>query len=109
MSLNPWKVTQQAPLWTITLTTDSGADNITGLTAGSFSIIFKQTSNGPGQGQETTGTGTFAIVTANPAVITYQVSVADVTNAGTYLVTVWATFSNGPKPWELGEVDLLPK
>lgn len=109
MPLNPWKTTQQAPLWTITLNTDSGADNITGLVAGNFSMIFKQTSQGANQGVETTGTGTFAIVTANPAVITYQVSVTDVTNAGTYAVTVWATFSNGPKPWELGEWDIVPK
>lgn len=101
MGISPWvksqHVTQLAPLWTITLASDSGTVNLTGLNDAALSIYFKDLSTNV----ETQGAGTLHIVQANPGIVSYQVASADVV-IGNYDVRLWATFANGPEPFDLG-------
>lgn len=101
MPTNPWYTTQLTPLWTQPLT---GA-NLTGISANQISIVLKNMSNSV----ETTGTGVIAITQANPGIITYQPSAADVANAGMFHAWAWVTFANGPEPFDLGIWDIAPK
>ena len=78
MGFQPWYQHQTYPAISIPLNVEGAADNITGLTAASFSMIIRNLANNT----DTTGTGTFTVTTTNPAVITYQFSDAD-TLAGT--------------------------
>ena len=100
--ISPWLKTsyktQLAPLWTISLTTNSGAIvNLTGLDDSALSIYFKNISTNV----ETQGVGTLHIVQANPAIVSYQVDTADVV-IGNYDVRLWITFENGPDFFDLG-------
>lgn len=101
MGISPWiktsYQTQLAPLWTITLTNDSGTANLTGLTDSALSIYFKNLSTGI----ETKGVGTLHIVQASSGIVSYQVDASDVV-IGNYDVRLWVTFSNGPEFFELG-------
>src|SRR5438094_8951020 len=96
MSVTPWYTTQTAPALQITLNTDSGPDTITGLVAGNFTMVLRNT----GLGSDTNGTGTFAIVSANPAIVTYSFSSGDVTTAGSYSLIVKAVFASGTKIYD---------
>lgn len=89
--------TQLAPLWTVTLTTDSGTANLTGLTKTALAIYFKNISNGV----ETQGQGDLEIVQANPGIISYQLNANDVV-IGMYRVRLVVTFSNGPEFFDMG-------
>lgn len=93
MGYQPWYVGDTYPALQIPLNVDGTADNITSLTANSFTMTLRNTGVSPAV--DTTGTGTFTIVTSNPAVITYQFSIADVTTAGIYLLIIKATFPGG--------------
>lgn len=102
MALGTWVKTQYktqtAPLWTISLTTTSGAIvNLTGLNDSALSIYFKDLSND----NEKQGAGTLHIVQSNPAIISYQVDATDVV-IGNYDVRLWVTFGNGPEFFSLG-------
>ena len=101
MSIATWVKTQHqtqlAPLWTISLTTDSGTANLTGLTDSALSIYFTNISTGV----ETQGAGTLHITQTNPGVVTYQVDVTDVV-VGNYHVRLWVNFANGEQPFDLG-------
>jgi hypothetical protein len=72
-SYQPWYQGQTYPSWDIPLNTDAGPDNLTGVDITKFTMIFRNAS-----GQDTTGTGTFSVKTANPAEVYYKPSVADV-------------------------------
>lgn len=90
--------TQTAPLWTISLTTTSGAVvNLTGLLDSALSIYFKNLSTG----SEIQGNGTLHIVQANPGIVSYQVDATDVV-IGNYDVRLFVNFANGPEFFELG-------
>ncbi len=89
--------TQLAPLWTISLTTTSGAVNLTGLSDSALSIYFKNISTGV----ETQGAGALHIVQVNPAIVSYQVDILDVV-IGNYDVRLWVTFGNGPEFFDVG-------
>lgn len=77
-SYQPWYAGQTYPSWDIPLTVDGGTEDLTGVTIGNFSVIFRSLS-----GVDYTGTGTVTLKTANPAEIYYKPSVADVTNSNT--------------------------
>lgn len=94
--------TQLAPLWTESVMSDSGPENLTGLSDSALSIYFKNTSNGV----ETQGVGTLHISQANPAIVTYQPSSADVV-VGMFRAMLWIQFSNGPKSFSLGIWDVV--
>lgn len=91
MSVQPWYVGCTFPAIPIALNVDGATDNITGLTAASFKMIIRNLATNT----DTTGTGTFAITTANPAVITYQFSVADTNVATSTELIIEATFPAG--------------
>lgn len=93
MPITPWYVSDQAPAWTITLNTDSGTTNLTGLTTSAFTAKIKNNATGV----VSTGTGTFTIQQTNPGIIQYQTSSADVSTIGIYTVYVVVAFSNGPQ------------
>lgn len=101
MGISPWvksaSQTQLAPLWTVTLTNDSGTANLTGLSNTALTIYFKNISNGV----ETQGQGALNIVTAASGIISYQVNANDVA-IGLYRVRVVVTFSNGPEFFDMG-------
>jgi hypothetical protein len=92
MGVSPIQAGSYGKLWTITLNTDSGADNLTGIVVANISIIIKNMSSLV----ETTSTGAITIVTANPAVITWQPTSADAGTPGYYNVIPQVTFSTGP-------------
>ncbi len=96
MAISPWYVGQTDPPLTITLNLDSGAENLTGVQASQLSMTFRNT-NGT---FDTSGTGTFAITTANPAVITYTLSANDVANPGTFSLIIKKTTSSGVKIYD---------
>lgn len=93
MGLTPWYIGQTYPALQITLATDAGPDNITGLVASNFALVIRNTGNN----SDANGTGTFVVVNAYPALITYTFSSADVTTAGTYQLIFKATFPSGVK------------
>jgi hypothetical protein len=72
---------------------ETNPDNITGLTVANLSMILRNTLVTPPV--DTTGTGTFAIVTANPAVVNYTFSNADVAAVWSGSLVPQATFSGG--------------
>lgn len=95
--------TQTAPLWTMTLTTDSGTANLIGLSKTALTIYFKNISSGV----ETQGQGDLEIVQSNPAIISYQPVANDVA-IGLYHVRLWVAFSNGSEPFDLGTWTVEP-
>lgn len=106
MGITPWAVGQLSPLWTITLTRDGGIMDITGVTTNQLSLLIYNNS----QAQTGTGQGTFSIIEAKPAIVTYQLNSADVpTVTGNYYVRVKVNF-NGTTPdmsdyifWGIGQ------
>lgn len=82
MPISPWAKGDRKPLWTFSLSPDTGSFDITGLTTADFKLKMRNISNGV----VTTGTGTFSALTAasggNPATIDYQLSAADVATLG---------------------------
>ncbi len=72
MGFQPWYQHQTYPAIAIPLNVEGNPDNITSLTASSFTMVIH-----PSSGTDVTGTGTFTVVTSNPAVVTYQFSDAD--------------------------------
>ena len=100
--ISPWLKTsfktQLAPLWTISLTTNSGAAiNLTGLDDSALSIYFTNISTDI----EIQGAGALHITQVNPGIVSYQVDSSDVV-IGNYEVRVWIAFGNGPEPFSLG-------
>ena len=93
MPVSPQYVGMYGRPWTITLNTDSGPDNLTGLTAGNVSVRIH---NPTGQTADVVSSGTITIVTANPAQITWQPTVTDFAVAGTFQAIVEVVFSSGP-------------
>ena len=92
--ISPWAVGQLSPIWTIVLARDSKPMDLTGVTIGQLSLLIYNASHV----QTGTGAGTFAIVDAYPAIVTYQLVSADVpVTAGTYFVRVKVNF-NGTTP-----------
>ena len=90
VSAQPWYVGQTYPSWDILLTTDSGNDNLTGVIASNFTMIFSSTATRPPT--DTIGTGTFTIKAINPAEILYKPSQADVASAFSGQLIVKAFF-----------------
>ena len=73
MGFQPWYQHDTYPAIQIPLNVEAVADNITGLTAASFTMVIRNLSAATDQ----TGTGTFTVVTTNPALVSYQFSDAD--------------------------------
>lgn len=90
MGYQPWYTTDTYPALRIALTVDGVNDDITGLATGDFTMILRNVGVAPPT--DTTGTGTFVIITASPAVITYQFSTGDVASAGSFELVVKAVF-----------------
>lgn len=91
MAFQPWYVGDTYPALQIPLNIDGNTpDNITGLSPSSFKMIIRNLSTG----LDTTGTGTFSIVTYSPAVINYQFSDADTRIGTTTNLFIEATFPN---------------
>jgi hypothetical protein len=89
-SYQNWYVGQTYPSWDITLNTDAGPDDLTGVSASNFTMIFSNTSVRPAV--DTTGTGTFTIKTVYPAEILYKPSQADVASAFNGVLIIQAYF-----------------
>jgi hypothetical protein len=116
--ITPWYIGDTAPTWTVQLIPDSGAFNVTGLTTGSFSLLFRNLT----AGTETTGTGTFSsivaavtstvggvLVVTSPATINYSVATGDAASAGNYQVLIKVTFSSGAvQTLNLGSWQVVP-
>jgi hypothetical protein len=73
VGFQPWYQHDTFPAISIPLNVEGSADNITGLTVGSFTMVIHNLADST----DTVGTGTFTITTISPAVITYQFSDAD--------------------------------
>ncbi len=90
LGYQPWYVGMTYPALYIPLNVDSPSgqitDTITSIPVGNFAMTIRSSG-----GIDTTGTGTFVIVTTNPAVITYQFSSGDVATTGTYQLFIKAT------------------
>lgn len=118
MGISPWYKTSNAtaPIWTIQLVPDSGTFNVSGLVVGNFALLFRDLDTGV----ETTGVGTFSIITAavtvtnagqttivSPASVQYQVALAEVPTVPPPVrkrVYVLVTLSGGGvEPFQLQE------
>ncbi len=86
----PWYTTQTYPSLSIPLLVSGSADNITGIAANSFVMTFRTAA-----GSDTIGTGTFSIITFNPAVVSYTFSTADVSAAFAGALIISTTFPQG--------------
>ena len=75
MGYQPWYQHDTYPAINIPLNVEAAADNIAGMTAASFKMVIRDVS----AATDRTGTGTFTVVTSNPAVVSYQFSDADTT------------------------------
>lgn len=93
MAYQPWPKGQTYPALKIPLNVEGNADDITNLVTTNFTMILRNTGVAPAS--DTIGTGTFAIVTASPAVITYTLSASDVASVWTGSLLVKAVFSGG--------------
>lgn len=91
MGVQPWYQHCIYPAIPISLNVEGNADNITGLTAASFTMVIRNLATNT----DTTGTGTFTVTTANPAVISYQFSDADTMVATSVQLIVEAVFPAG--------------
>lgn len=92
MGFQPWYAHQTYPAISIPLNVEGVADNITGLTVASFTMLIRNLATNT----DTTGTGVFTITTATPAVITYQFSDADTLIGTNVNLFVKASFPGPP-------------
>lgn len=97
MPVSPQYVGMYGRPWTITLTTDSGADNLTGLTANNISVRIHSPT---GQMADAVSSGAITIVTANPAQITWQPTASDFAIAGSFQAIVEVVFGSGPVAYD---------
>lgn len=95
MGVSPQYVGRYGKPWTITLNTDSGADNITGINAASISVTLRSAG-----GTDVVSTGAITVVTSNPAVIQWQPTSADYAAAGEFSADVTVTFPTGPVDYD---------
>lgn len=93
MAYQPWYQLQTYPALQIPLNVESTPDNITGMSPSNFTMILRNTAVAPAI--DTTGTGTFTIVTSNPAVVTYTFSTADVASTFSGVLFIRAVFPGG--------------
>lgn len=99
MGYQPWYQKQTYPALQLLLNVEGNPDNITGLAPTAFGLILRNTSVSPVT--DLIGTGTFTIVTANPAVVTYTFSAADVAQPFSGLLIVTAQFTpTGLAVWD---------
>lgn len=94
MAFQPWYQHQTYPAISIPLNVEGSADNITGLTVNSFSMVIRNLANNT----DTAGTGVFTITTSNPAVVTYQFTDADTlvgTNVNLFVEAVFPGAGGG--------------
>jgi hypothetical protein len=89
----PWYQGDTYPALQIPLNVEGNADNITGLTASSFTMILRNT--GGANPVDTVGAGTFTIVTSSPAVVDYTFSPNDVATVWSGYLVVKAVFPGG--------------
>lgn len=93
MGYQPWYTGCTYPAIQIPLNVEGSPDNITALNTSNLAMILRNTGTAPPT--DATGTGTFTIVTSNPALITYQFSSGDVASAGSFQLIIKATFPGG--------------
>lgn len=100
MGVTPQRQGANGKPWTITLNTDSGPDTITGISVGSISMVLYDKSRPGGSRVGVTSTGAITIVTANPAVISWQPTAADYATIGNFLAEPNVTFPTGPVAYD---------
>ncbi|SRR5258708_896503 len=82
-----WYTSDTFPSWQIPLNAGGAPDNLTGVTISNFTMIFRTLNN-----VDTTGTGTFTVMSTYPAVVLYKPSVADVAAAFTGNIIIKALY-----------------
>lgn len=92
MGISPWQVGQLLPLWTPTITTDSGS--ALSLAGATLSSVLHNTDTE----QDIAMVGTWLVTNAALGQAQYTWAAADVAVAGNYVIIVTATFSAGPMP-----------
>ena len=105
MSITPWYAGITSPEWELTLTGESGAADLTGLTASNITLEFHNLTTGIKQN----GAGTVTIAQANPAIIHYQLANTDVESPGTYKISVIVNYTNGPALYGPNDWQLLSR
>ena len=98
MPVSPQYVGAYGKPWTLNLNTDSGADNLGSLTASAIQVSLRNTDVTPPV--DVVSTGAVVIVTANPAVITWQPTATDYAVAGNRQLLVQVTFATGPVEYD---------
>ena len=94
MGITPQYVGRYGRPWTISLNTDSGTDNITGLVAANIAVTVRRLDVVPAV--DTVSTGTITIAGFNPAQIIWQPTATDFAASGDFAAIVTATFPTGP-------------
>jgi hypothetical protein len=114
VGISSWPLGDTLPVWKISLVPDSGAFDVTGLSAGNFSMILHNRDTGV----ETAGAGTFSSVTAavitngvvvTPAYVQYTLGAADVATASTNSIYIVITSSGKTQTFRISEWDVVPR
>ena len=98
MTATPQYVGAYGKPWTINLNTDTGTDNLGSLTASAIQITLRNMDVNPPI--DVVSTGAVVIVTANPAVITWQPTAPDFAVAGNRQLLTQVTFATGPVEYD---------
>src|SRR5712692_5787350 len=106
VSYQAWYVGMTAPIWDIPLATDSGNENLIGISPSNITLIFRNTSVRPSV--DTVGTGIFTIKSVSPGELFYKLSVDDVANAFSGFVIVKIAFPPSYGPADIIEYDPIP-
>lgn len=86
-----WYTGQTAPIWDIPLALDNNLqEDLTGVSAGNFTLIFRNTNRTPPI--DIVGTGTLTIKSINPGELLYKPSAADVANPFSGEIVITANF-----------------
>lgn len=104
MAISPWYVGQRLPIWSMSLQRDNGTSvDLTGVSGGSLALKLVNRSTAA----VTTATGTPTIFAANPAIVQFAPSSADVTTAGSFSARLWVTWAGGIEVFDAGIWDIL--
>jgi len=93
MGITPQYVGMYGRPWIINLNTDSGADNLIGLTSSNIALTVRNLNTFQ---DAAASTGTIIILSASPAQILWYPVAKDYAYGGSFALEIVVTFSTGP-------------
>lgn len=96
MGATPQYVGMYGRPWAITLTNDSGAENLYGILTSNIAVTVRNLSTG----QDATSTGAVTILAFSPAQILWQPVAKDYAYSGSFALEIVVTYSTGPVEYD---------